>query len=180
VYIGMRRATVIVIGIILAIPALAQAKAGVEFQTYPETAGVGEQIAFTVIALRDAPPGGGSPQAIAGRRPLVTFRSASGRVLRIRVEPTNADGIARGTVAFPDKGPWTTALKVGQAIKLGQERSQPIRVGVGLTQTIPAATSTASSPKTTDFPWVWVLSLASVGSALLVLVMRRRGHWGAA
>jgi len=182
---GMRRATVIVIGIVLAIPAAAHAKAGVEFQTYPDTAKVGEKINFTVIAFRETPPGGGgdqSPQPIVGRQPLVTFRSASGRVVRIRVAPTNDVGIAHGQVAFPDKGPWTTALKVGHDLELGQERSQPIRVGVGLTQTIPAAD--ASTPKAaapaTDFPWVWVLSLAAIGSGLLVLVMRRRGHWGAA
>ena len=182
---GMRRATVIVIGIVLAIPALAHAKAGVEFQTYPDTAKVGEKINFTVIAFRETPPGGGGgqpPQAIVGRRALVTFRSASGRVVRVRVEPTNDVGIAHGQVAFPDKGPWTTALKVGHDLALGQERSQPIRVGVGLTQTIPAADASAPKPaaSATDFPWVWALSLAAIGSGLLVLVMRRRGHWGAA
>ena len=181
----MRRATVIAIAIILAVPAAAQAKAGVEFQKYPETAAPGEKISFTVIAFREPPSGGNSgqpPQAIVGRRPLVTFRSASGRVVRIRVEKTNQDGIAYGEVAFPDKGPWSTALKVGDDLELGQERSQPIRVGVGLTQTITAAgaaTRKAAAPAT-DFPWVWVLSLGAIGSALLVLTMRRRGHWGAA
>jgi hypothetical protein len=181
VYPGMRRATVIMIGALLMAPALAQAKAGLEFDTYPDTAQPGEKINFTVMAFREPPPGGpprAQPEPIAGRHPLVTFRSQSGRVVRVRVAATNTDGIAHGSVAFPDKGPWTTALKVGDELQLGAERSEPIRVGVGLVQTTPA--SRAPTPATGDFPWVWVLSLGAIGSALLVLVMRRRGHWGAA
>jgi hypothetical protein len=60
--------------------------------------------------------------------------------------------------------------------------SSPIHVGTGLTQLIPAADASQSKPPetTNGFPWVWVLSLASIASALLVLVMRRRGRWGAA
>src|SRR4051812_17973306 len=140
VYPGMRRATVITIGVLLMAPALAHAKAGLEFDTYPDSAQPGEKINFTVMALRE-PPAGGPPraqaQAIVARHPLVTFRSESGRVVRVRVAPTNTDGIAHGSVVFPDKGPWTTEIKVGEELQLGQERSQPIRVGVGLVQTIP-------------------------------------------
>src|SRR4051794_26326452 len=178
----MKRITVAASAALLAFPVLAHAKAGVEFERYPDTAKLGEKVDFTVIAIRE-PPGGGSgraqPQPIVGRRPLVTFRSKSGRTVRIRATATDRDGIASASVAFPDRGPWTTELRVGDRIELGPERSEPIRVGVGLTQTSPPADAAAPAGGTA-FPWLWVLSLASIGSALLVLVMRRRGHWGAA
>jgi hypothetical protein len=183
VYPGMKKIALILAAALLAAPALAHAKAGVEFQTYPDTAKPGEKINFTVIAMREPPPGGGGrtqPQAIVGRHPLVTFRSGSGRVVHVRAGATDLNGIAHGQVAFPDRGPWTTELSIGDEIRIGPERSEPIRVGVGLTQTTPAAATAAASSEPDSFPWVWVLSLASIGSALLVLLMRRRGHWGAA
>ena len=181
----MRRATVITIGVLLMAPALAQAKAGLEFDTYPDTAKPGEKIDFTVMAMREPPPGGppdAEPEAIVGRHPLVTFRSESGRVVHVRAAATNGEGIARGSVVVPDKGPWTTAIKVGGALEVGEEMSEPINVGVGLVQTSPPASGQPATdrPAADDFPWVWVLSLGAIGSALLVLVMRRRGHWGAA
>jgi hypothetical protein len=179
----MKKIALVLALALLAAPALAHAKAGVEFQTYPDTAKPGEKINFSVIAMREPPPGGGGrtqPQAIVGRHPLVTFRSKSGRVVRVRASATDQDGIAHGQVAFPDHGPWTTALTVGKEIQIGAERSEPIRVGVGLTQTTPPADTRAATSKPDSLPWVWILSLASIGSALLVLLMRRRGHWGAA
>src|SRR3954465_10575472 len=180
----MKKIALILAAALLAAPALAHAKAGVEFQTYPDTAKPGEKINFTVIAMREPPPGGGGrtqPQAIVGRHPLVTFRSRSGRVVHVRASATDPNGIAHGQVAFPDRGPWTTELTVGDEIQIGPERSEPIRVGVGLTHTTPAAAASgAASSEPDSFPWVWVLSVASIGSALLVLLMRRRGHWGAA
>jgi hypothetical protein len=181
----MRRATVLIISVALAAPAGAAAKAGLEFEGYPDTAKPGEKINFTVMALDEPPSGGGrqQPRPIVGRQPLVTFRSKSGRVVRVRAGATNAEGIAHGQVAFPDKGPWTTELRVGHQIELGPERSEPIHIGIGLTQTTPAADASrprAAAPDADGFPWVWVLSLGCIGSALLVLVMRRRGHWGAA
>src|SRR4051812_14085270 len=178
----MKRIAAIVAVTLLAVPALAPAKAGLEFKTYPDTAQPGEKINFTVFAIdepRDGGPGS-QPKPIVGRHPLVTFRSQSGRVVRVRAGATNRDGIAHGSVAFPDKGPWTTALRVGNNLQIGSERSEPIRVGVGLTQTTPVADAAAHESSPDGFPWVWALSLASIGSALLVLLMRRRGHWGAA
>src|SRR3954463_11492744 len=95
----MTKIALILAAALLAAPKLAHAKAGaevpthphhakpgVEFQTSPDTAKPGEKINFTVIAMREPPPGGGGrtqPQAIVGRHPLVTFRSGSGRVVHV-------------------------------------------------------------------------------------------------
>src|SRR3954454_16269330 len=181
----MKKIVLIAAAALLAAPALAHAKGGVEFDTYPDTAQTGEKIHFTVMAMSEPPGGNGptQPQPIVGRHPLVTFRSESGRIVRVRAVATNRNGISYGDVAFPDQGPWTTELRVGDELQIGPEGSEPIRIGVGLTQTTPAtdtASQKAATPDTDGFPWVWVLSLASIGSALLVLGMRRRGHWGAA
>jgi hypothetical protein len=182
----MRRATLIITSLLLAVPAAAQAKAGVEFQTYPEKEKVGSPIKFTVMAFREPPSSGrGSgraPHPVVGAHPLITFRSKSGAVIRVRASKTDLNGTGYGTVRFTDKGPWTTEMHV-RGVHIGSEMSSPIHVGTGLTQLIPSADSTrpkAASPDAGGFPWVWVLSLASIGSALLVLLMRLRGRWGAA
>src|SRR4051812_16520679 len=189
VYTGMRRAILIITSVLLAAPAAAHAKAGVEFDSYPETSKVGSPISFTVMAFREPPGGGrggsgGQPHPVVGAHPLITFRSKSGAVIRVRAGKTDLNGIGHGTVTFTDKGPWTTAMHV-RGVHIGSEMSSPIQVGTGLTQTIPPADTQRSKPvaapdHATGFPWVWVLSLATIGSALLVLLMRRRGHWGAA
>ena len=187
VYTGMRRATLVITSILLAAPAAAYAKAGVEFDTYPETSKVGSPISFTVMAFREPPGGGragGEPHAVVGAHPLITFRSKSGAVIRVRASKTDLNGIGYGEVAFTDKGPWTTEMHI-RGVHIGSEMSSPIHVGTGLTKLIPSADqqrarSVAAPDQAGGFPWVWVLSLASIGSALLVLLMRRRGHWGAA
>lgn len=182
----MRKIALTLTAMLLAAPAIAHAKGGVEFETYPDTAKPGDRINFTVMAMDELPPGGSGrtqPAAIVGRHALVTFRSESGRVVRVRTNATDLNGIAYGHVAFPDKGPWTTELHIGD-LRMGPEMSEPIHVGIGLTQTTPAAAATrtpaSEQPEPSGFPWVWVLSFAAIGSAVLVLAMRRRGHWGAA
>jgi hypothetical protein len=180
----MKKIALTLIVALLALPALAQAKEGVVWDSYPDTAKLGEQIKFTVMAFPDGPSSGG-PGQFEGRHPLVTFRSKSGRVVRVRASAADLNGIAYGRVAFPDRGPWTTEVKIGTSMHTLPENSVPVRVGVGLTQTIPAADaarpkSAAPASDTSAFPWVWVLSFGAIGSGLLVLVMRRRGHWGAA
>src|SRR3954452_22973637 len=100
----MRTATVLTIAALLALPAAAQAKGGIEFQGYPDTKALGEKINFTVIAMQDPRGPTGEPKAIVGKQPLVTFRSKSGRVVRVRAGKTDLNGIAYGSVAFPDKG----------------------------------------------------------------------------
>jgi hypothetical protein len=178
----MRRATLLIVSVLLAVPALAHGKAGVEFDQDPELAKLGTTIGFTVMAFRDPPSSGGEMRPVRGAHPLITFRSKSGRVIRVRASETDLNGIGYGKVAFTDKGPWTTEMHI-RGVHVGQEFSQPIDAGAGLTQTIPAAdASRAEEPRTDDggFPWVWVLSGASILAALAVAGMRRRGHWGTA
>src|SRR3954468_20735267 len=180
----MRRATIFMTSLLLVLPADAQAKGGVEFETYPDTAKVGQKINFTVMAISEpSDPDGGQPKPIVGAHPLVTFRSKSGRVVRVRARKTDLNGIGYGSVVFPDAGPWTTEMRAGP-VHVPAEYSEPIHVGIGLTQTTPPAKAAVpSDPAVADaseFPWVWVLSLSSIGAALLVLAMRRRGRWGAA
>src|SRR3954468_20200098 len=124
----MRTATVLTIGALLAVPVAAQAKTGVEFDKYTDSAKVGEKLHFTVIAFDENHRGpGGRLLAIRDQRPLVTFtsrsgrvvrprlrsRSRSGRIVRTRASKTDLNGLAHGTVAFPDKGPWETTLHIG-------------------------------------------------------------------
>jgi hypothetical protein len=178
----MRRATFLTIGALLAAPAVAHAKAGVIFDTYPETAAVGQKIHFTVMVMNEAPRSGSRAHPAEGIHPLVTFRSASGRVVRVRAGGTDLNGIAYGSVAFTDKGPWSTEVRAGK-FHTPASWSQPISVGSGLVETIPPAAAPSRHVSASDpggFPWVWVFSLASIGSALLVFTMRRRGRWGAA
>jgi hypothetical protein len=179
----MRRTTLLIASVLLAVPAMAHAKAGVEFKTYPETVAVGKSIAFTVYAFTEPPAGGGSGHAVVGAHPLVTFRSRSGRVVRVRSSRIDSAGVGHATVAFPDKGPWSTEMNT-RGVQIGQERSQPISVGTGLTRTMPsaddvaAARNRATAPASDGgFPWVWVLSTASIAAALAAAGMRRRGHW---
>lgn len=180
----MRKATVILTALLLAAPIAARAKTGVEFQKTPETTKVGDVIPFTVMAYREPPAGEAGVnqelKPIVGRRPLVTFRSRSGAVLRIRATRTDLNGISYGRVRFTDKGPWSTALNLPGA-RIGPEMSSPISIGTGLVHTIGPWTHAAQQGGSqAAFPWVWILSLGAIGSALLVLVMRRRGRWGAA
>src|SRR5690348_9312590 len=109
----MRTATVLIFSALLIMPASALGKGGIEFQGYPDTADVGQKINFTVMAMQDPQGPTGEPKAVVGRHPLVTFRSDSGRVVRVRATTTDLNGIAYGFVRFPDKGPWSTELRVG-------------------------------------------------------------------
>jgi hypothetical protein len=177
----MRRATFLTIGALLAAPAAAHAKGGVIFDTPPERAHVGQPIHFTVIAAREAPASGRQARPAQGVRPLVTFRSASGHVLRVRATRTDLNGIGYGSVAFTDKGPWTSELRAGK-VHFPASRLLAISVGTGLVETTPPA-SGGTQPDAADrsgggFPWLWVLSLASIGSALVFVAIRRRGLWG--
>ena len=181
-YTDMRRTMLLIVSVLLAAPALAHAKAGVEFAQDPETVSVGNSIDFTVIAFREPRnPNGGDPRPVVGAHPLVTFRSESGRVIRVRASATDLNGTGYGKIAFTDKGPWTTEMHV-RGVHVGQELSQPIDAGVGLTQTTPPTVSSQppASKASESFPWVWILSGASILAALLVAGMRRRGHWGTA
>jgi hypothetical protein len=155
----------------LLLPAAASAKGGVIFDRYPDVQKVGSPMKFTVMTFRNR----------EGVRPLVTFRnSTTGEVVRVRSSPTDLHGIAYGSVRLPSMGPWLSAIAGADP-----RDSEPFRVGVGLTQTIPAADADlARAPARTRSDgadiWLWLTSAGAIGSALLVLVMRRRGRWGAA
>lgn len=166
---------------------MAHAKAGVEFDRDPEMSKVGESIGFTVIAFREPrDPMGGEPKPVVGAHALVTFRSHSGRVIRVRASRTDLNGFGYGKVAFTDKGPWVTEMRI-RGVHVGGEMSQPLNIGAGRTTTIPSANGAAAAAahppaagSGNGFPWVWVLSGASILAALAVAGMRRRGHWGTA
>jgi hypothetical protein len=179
----MRRATIFITALALAVPGLAQAKTGVIYQKDPETAKIGERISFTVVVWREPRKPDGQAHPVVDRRPLVSFHSASGRVIRVRASRTDLNGNGYGTIAFPEKGPWTTTLRV-PGVRMVSEPSPPLSVGIGLVQTIPAHPVASHPQPATEsdpagFPWLWVLSLGAIGSALLVFVMRRGGRWGA-
>ena len=160
----------------LLLPAAAAAKGGVIWDRYPDVQSVGSPMKFTIMLI---PPR-------EGVRPLVRFRDQrSGAVVRVRASRSDLNGIAYGKVALPAHGPWDQLITVGGRPLLPGD-SEPVRVGVGLVQTIPPAeaggkaSGSGSAPGSgVGSPWVWILSLASIGSALLVLAMRRRGRWGA-
>lgn len=167
----MRRACAFALVACLLAPAVASAKGGVIFDRYPDVQKVGSPMKFTVMTFRNR----------EGVHPLVTFRNAkTGQVVRVRTGPTDLNGIAYGSVRLPSTGPW------GSAIAGADPRdSEPFRVGVGLTQTIPAADAgvgraVAHAHSGGADIWLWLTSAGAIGSALLVLVMRRRGRWGAA
>jgi hypothetical protein len=177
---------VAVLAAALAVPATAAAKGGVIWDRYPDVQKIGSQMRFTAMVMdanRSGPMG-----PIEGVRPLVSFRnSATGQVVRVRASRSDLNGLSYGSVALPSRGPWDTTITVAGR-KLGPNDTPPFRVGVGLVQTIPAAD--AAGPKAADRDrstpddagapvWLWVASAAAIGSALLVLVMRRRRRWGA-
>jgi hypothetical protein len=101
--------------VLLAVPALAHAKAGVEFTGAIEQQQPGSRQDFTAIAMREpSDPMGGAPTPIVGAQPLVTFQNTrTGQVLRVRTSPTNRNGVGFGSVTFPDRGPWTASMAVG-------------------------------------------------------------------
>jgi hypothetical protein len=187
VYRDMQRTTLIIVSVLLAVPALAHAKGGLEFSQDPVSSEPGRPIAFTVMGYRDPPPNGGMGHPVSGTRPLVTFRSTSGRVVRVRAGVTNADGISRGTVTFPDAGPWTTQIDM-RGLHLPPDRSEPITIGPGsgpnvsplVISTPPRTVNPKPEAPGGEFPWVWILSGASILAALVVAGMRRRRHWGTA
>jgi hypothetical protein len=174
----VKRSCVLALAACLVAPGAASAKGGVIFDRYPDVQAVGSPMKFTTMLMRDA--GAGPMQNIEGRRPLITFRNATTeQVVRVRGSRSDLNGLSYATVALPSKGPWQTDVSVGGRSILPDD-SEPFRVGVGLTQTIPAADAANPDPRDRGAPWLWLTSAAAMGSALLVFGMRRRGRWGAA
>jgi hypothetical protein len=153
----MNRVTLAVVAVLLAVPAAAQAKAGIEFPTEPQA-----KTEQTFTAFIHGSGGGGTP--------TVTFRNRStGQVLRVRTAPLDRNGQAMGTVVLPDRGPWTATLSLnGKVVSAGD--------GQGFGATAPPAQ--APPAKTDDggggFP-AWLLSIpAALLAALGIRHLRRR------
>jgi hypothetical protein len=165
----------------LAMSGVAQAKTGVSFDKDPQTVKPGDKVSFSVLAFREPPAngGGGGPEhPVVGAHPLVTFRSESGRVIRVRASATDLNGIGYGSVRFTDKGPWTTEMKAGP-LHSGPEMSSPIEIGSALPH---PAIPPASTPVHADapFPWAWLVLLGMLGSVAAAFALRRRGLGGTA
>lgn len=173
----MRRPLVLALALCLLAPAGASAKGGVIFDKFPDVQALGSPMKFTLMLYNRHDV-----------RPLVTFRnSKTGEIVRVRASRSDLNGIAYGSVALPSPGPWLTAVNVGGRPLFFEGDSEPFRVAVGLTQTIPsadeerAAQAHGAADAHDGLPvWLWLTSAAAVGSAVLVFVMRRRRRWGAA
>jgi hypothetical protein len=166
----MKRITLTVVAVLLAVPALAHAKAGIQFDDNIETAQPGETQGFSVFV-----------HGSSGGPPTVSFQNTrTGKVIEVRTVRTSSPANARGSVTFPDPGPWTATLRVA-----GRPVAEPIggaAFELAPPVTKPAKPAVAAPPRSggTAFPWVWLTSAAAIGSALLVLLVRSRGRWGAA
>jgi hypothetical protein len=167
----MRRITLTVVAVLLAVPAAGWAKTGVELQTVPQDLQPGQKTKVSMLVLKD--PGEGQPpraeaQPVDGVRPLATFRNAqTGEVVRVRGTRTR-DGHSTATVSFPSRGDWSVELTApgvepmpgGQQVRIGI----PNEVTVMETVSPPADTASPAGSGDTGFPWVIVvLGLAGVG-----------------
>src|SRR3954451_12413554 len=114
----MNKVTLAVVAVLLAVPAVAQAKAGIEFDTATTSMKPGDQQTF--IAFVHGSGGGGQP--------MVAFKNDStGQVMRVRTTLLDRNGMARGTVVFPDYGPWTATLSVdGKVVSPGDGQGFPV------------------------------------------------------
>jgi hypothetical protein len=153
----MNKVTLAVVAVLLAVPAVAQAKAGIEFPTEPQA-----KTEQTFTAFIHGSGGGGTP--------MVTFRNRStGQVLRVRTSPLDRNGQSMGTVVLPDRGPWTATLSLdGKVVSAGD--------GQGFEATAPPVP--APPAKTDDggggFP-AWLLSIpAALLAALGIRHLRTR------
>jgi hypothetical protein len=176
----MKRMTLLVVSVLLAAPAAAVAKGGVEFDTDVERVAVGHRIGFTLILTGDAQPGKPST-ALAGVRALVIFGDRStGRRLFVRAGRSDSMGIARGSVRFPTKGPWGTRITARGKTLFAFAETRTDRLGDGAFST---GTNVGQPPigvplppdppkAATGFPWVWVLSAASILAAVSLAAAR--------
>lgn len=187
----MRRALAFALALCLLAPAGASAKGGVIFHEFPDAQAVGAKMEFTVMLFnrRDV-------------HPLVTFHNPkTGEVVRVRASRSDLNGIAYGAVALPSHGPWQTGVSVGGRPLFSEGDSEPFRVGVGLTRTIPSvdeeraakATRANARPATASgasadsrasaergaSAWPWI-AIAAAASGAAAFALHRRRPWGAA
>jgi hypothetical protein len=164
----MKRLTLTVVAVLLAVPALAHAKAGVEFDQNIEAQKPGSQQSFTAFVHG----AGGGP-------PSVSFQNTrTGKVIRVKTVRTDEPGIGRGTVAFPDRGPWVVTMSVnghpvadmvhGEGFELGA--APKVRV-MGTME--PPADPPAAATSDGGFPF-WLLMLPAAGLVAAAIWFARR------
>ena len=155
----MNRVTLAVVAVLLAVPAVAQAKAGVEFPTEPQTK---KEQTFT--AFIHGSRGGGTPD--------VTFRNRStGQVLHVRTSPLDRNGQAIGTVVLPDRGPWTATLSLnGKVVSRDDGQGfDAIAAPAAPAQTPPPASDADGGPP------AWLLTIpGALIAAFGIWYLRRR------
>jgi hypothetical protein len=155
----MNRATLAVVAVLLAVPAVAQAKAGIEFPTEPQAK---KEQTFT--AFIHGSGGGGTPD--------VTFRNRStGQVLHVRTSPLDRNGQATGTVVLPDSGPWTATLSLN-----GKVVSRDDGQGFDAIGAPPAPAQTPPPPSDSGSgPAAWLLTIpGALIAAFGIWYLRRR------
>jgi hypothetical protein len=181
VYQGMNRVTLAVVAVLLAIPAVAQAKAGIEFDKAIETQKPGDRQTFTAMVMHEpSDPMGGEPQPVVGVRPLITFRNErTGEVIRVRTTRTDQEGIASGSVTLPDRGPWKATLVAGGK-SFSDEHGQVFEVGPPTEAKVVGTMEPPPDPQPADkgdgggFP-AWLLSFPAAGLvAFGIWRLRRR------
>jgi hypothetical protein len=168
----MNRVTLAVVTVLLAVPAAAGAKAGIEWGGAIETQKAGDRQNFSAIVMNEpSDPMGGAPTPIEGVRPLVTFRNTNtGEVIRVRTTTTSRNGESTGSVVFPNRGPWTADLSVnGKSFGPGDDRGFRLAPAATAPSTPPA-----QDPGGDGFP-AWLLTLpAAALAALGIWFVRRR------
>ena len=169
---------------LLAVPATAAAKVGVEFQQDPQTAKPGEQQDFNVMVISEPRTPGGEPAPIVGRRPLVTFTNVkTGEVVRVRSGVTNSNGIGAASVTFPSRGEWKFAITGVRDLLDEGEQSVPIGIPISDTaggRSLPPEVVNPPAPATSDegratwpvLPLAIGLAIAAMAAGAVIL--RRR------
>ena len=172
----MKTVTLTVVAVLLAVPALAQAKAGIEFNQAIEQQHPGDSQSFTAIVMKDPPNReGGEPTPIVGVHALVSFTNQdTGRVIRVRTSATDSEGIASGRVTFPDRGPWGISMSLGGKPFGGPELGD-FEVGSALQARLPQTAARQTTAHDGSQPSGWLLLFpAAALIALGVWLTRRR------
>ena len=165
-YQSMKRITLTVVAVLLAVPALAHAKAGVEFDRDIAAQKPGDQLSFTAFVHGSS----GGPPTVS------SHNTRTGKVIHVKTVGTS-NPESRGSVRLPDRGPWTVTMSVngrsvadvihGQGFVLGPPK---LRV-MGTME--PPADPPAASNGDTGFPF-WLLTLPAAGLAALGIWFVRR------
>jgi hypothetical protein len=177
--VAMRRATLVIVAVLLAVPAGAWAKAGVEIETDPAVLAPGDKTGVNMMLIHEPRgPDGGEPRPVVGVEPVATFRNrTTGEVVRVRGSRTNREGIAHATMSFPSKGDWSVTLAAPGFRSLPRE-GQEFTLG---TPTTAKLVETASPPRRpaqatsagAGLPWL-ILGLG-LGAAVLLAAFVRVG-----